>query len=121
MASLWSLLRKQKSSCQVSDIQIFSNFIMTIIAAFRFHVKGAILGKLVLGFAEYLPLAHLDFIASPLLPCSQLDGPLLKFTGHDDCGTPTKNDHLMMAIHAFAHFVVIYSEKKIMLCDLQGE
>jgi Alpha-kinase family len=89
--------------------------------AFRFHTEGAILGKLMTD-PESNPLACLHFIASPLLPCSKLDGPVQKFTGNDDCGNPpAKGDKLTMAIHAFAHFVVQYSRQNLLLCDLQGE
>ena len=67
-------------------------------------------------------LAHLDFLATRLLPCSLIDGGVQKFTGNDDCGAaPARNDLLTMAIHAFAHFVVVYSKEAFLLCDLQGK
>jgi hypothetical protein len=89
--------------------------------AFQFHTEGAILGQLLLDTEQKLPLAFVDFIATPLLPCAKVDGPIQKFTGNNDCGnTPAKSDTLTMAIHAFAHFVVVYSANHLVLCDLQG-
>jgi len=41
-----------------------------------------------------------------------------KFTGNDDIGDAL--DHMTKAIHAFAHFSVVYSQNNILLCDLQG-
>ncbi|KAF8952860.1 hypothetical protein BDZ97DRAFT_1909005 [Flammula alnicola] len=67
--------------------------------------------------ATSIPSAR--FIATPLLPCGELDGKIQKFTGNDEFGDA--NDHLTKAIHAFSHFTAVYTQKNIVLCDLQGE
>jgi Alpha-kinase family len=123
--SLWIWPRKNKSLylasiCFVDEI----SFLIGFCAAFQFHTEGAILGELILdegGTDMDTTLPFPFFLATPLLPCAKADGPVHKFTGNDDCGAaPAKTDHLTMAIHAFAHFVAIYSQKQLVLCDLQG-
>jgi Alpha-kinase family len=63
-------------------------------------------------------LLHLFFIATPLLPCGDVDPKVQKFTGNDNIGDAL--DHMTKGIHAFAHFSVVYSHNNILLCDLQG-
>lgn len=66
---------------------------------------------------DVLPLTH--FLATRLLPCGIVDTPIQKFTGNADCGAgPT--DHLTAAIHAFSHYVPIFTDNELVLCDLQG-
>ena len=87
---------------------------------FYFNFKGSILGGLVpslLSQSRHLP--HSLFIATPLLPCGELDGTIKKFTGNDEFGDT--HDHLTKAIHAFSHFTAVYTQKNIILCDLQGD
>jgi hypothetical protein len=90
---------------------------------FHFHVEGAFLGKIVPDSqCADVAIPYDDFIATRLLPCAEIDGPTIKFTGNDDCGNPpAKNEILCMAIHAFSHFVPVYSHNQFLLCDLQGE
>jgi hypothetical protein len=64
-------------------------------------------------------LTHVVFIATPLLPCGELDGKLRKFTGNEDFGEA--DDHLTKAMHAFSHFTAVYTQNIIILCDLQGK
>ena len=89
---------------------------------FYFNFEGAIFGDLTMdpnGPEPILP--YTSFIATRLLPCGPFDAKVQKFTGNDDPGDmPDKDDHLTMAIHAFAHFSVLYSKHSLLLCDLQG-
>ena len=87
---------------------------------FYFNFKGSILGVLHSkreSTSWILPYRH--FIATRLLPCGEIDGPLRKFTGSSEIGKAT--DDLTNAIHAFAHFMLIYTSGSLLLSDLQGE
>ncbi|EDR02755.1 uncharacterized protein LACBIDRAFT_332022 [Laccaria bicolor S238N-H82] len=64
------------------------------------------------------PLPYLNFLATPLLPCGPVDAPVKKFTGNGSIGDA--DDHITRAIHAFAHFSVLYSQENLLFCDLQG-
>lgn len=93
---------------------------------FRFNLNGAILGKFRdvsdIGF-EPPPcqLTHFDFIATRLLPCGQIDAPVQKFTGNnDEGGPPTAGEYLTVTLHAFTHYVAVFSRGNLLLCDLQG-
>ncbi|KAJ7021739.1 hypothetical protein C8F04DRAFT_1313352 [Mycena alexandri] len=88
---------------------------------FKFNVDGAILGALEpfegSGNNDVLPLTH--FLATRFLPCGVVDTPIQKFTGNADCGAePT--DHLTATVHAFSHYVPIFTDNELVLCDLQG-
>jgi len=48
-----------------------------------------------------------------------MDGKVKKFTGNDDIGDQP-SDPLTEAIHAFAHFSLVYTKGYLLLCDLQG-
>lgn len=97
---------------------------------FRFNFEGAVLGRLEsldsddvvgLGEADSKDLPFTDFIATQLLPCGPIDQPVQKFTGNDDCGpAPREGDSLTAAIHAFTHYVAVFSRGNLVLCDLQG-
>jgi hypothetical protein len=65
-----------------------------------------------------LLLPHFYFIATRLLPCGRYDGGVKKFTGNDDIGDA--RDDTTQAVHAFAHFSLLYSGKHMLFCDLQG-
>lgn len=53
------------------------------------------------------------------MPCGKVDGGIRKFTGNDDIGSAPVDD-LTKAVHAFAHFSLLYSQDHILFCDLQG-
>jgi hypothetical protein len=83
------------------------------------NFKDSILGHLVPSLtSQSRHLTHSLFIATPLLPCSDVDGGIKKFTGNDEFGDA--NDHLTKAIHAFSHFTAVYTHENLVLCDLQG-
>ena len=83
---------------------------------FYFNFKDSILGMV--AEESFGPLHFRQFIATPLLPFSTIDAPVKKFTGNGELGDAT--DHITQAIHAFAHFSVVYSTENIVFCDLQG-
>ncbi|KAK7055717.1 kinase-like domain-containing protein [Favolaschia claudopus] len=91
--------------------------------SFRFHLEGAIFGRFqVLSDSDVdsrARLGHIDFLATRLLPCGPAHKPIQKFTGNDDCG-PEPTDPLTMTLHAFSHFVSVYTNNDAILCDLQG-
>jgi hypothetical protein len=98
-----------------------ASFIITDIAVseFSFNFDHSIFGclhSLRESGGRHLPYKH--FIAMPLLPCDKLDAGIQKFTGNDDIGDAT-ND-ITRAIHAFAHFSLIYTKHTHLFCDLQG-
>ncbi|KAF8805561.1 hypothetical protein BYT27DRAFT_7224760 [Phlegmacium glaucopus] len=76
---------------------------------FYFNFKMSISGQ---------STSHLYFIATPLLPCRPIDPKVEKFTGNGDIGLAS--DHMMKAIHAFAHFSAVYTQNNLLICDLQG-
>jgi len=63
-------------------------------------------------------IPHTSFIATPLLPCSEVDGKVKKFTGNGEVGHA--EDNLTKGIHAFVHFSLLYSHGHMVFCDLQG-
>ena len=63
-------------------------------------------------------IPHQHFLATLLLPCGKVDGEVRKFTGNDDIGDAS--DDITKAVHAFAHFSLLYSQEHILFCDLQG-
>jgi hypothetical protein len=66
-------------------------------------------------------LPYFDFIATRLLPCGPVDGRIEKFTGSDDVGDPPgPGEDLTTALHAFTHYVAVFSRGHLLLCDLQG-
>jgi hypothetical protein len=92
-------------------------------AGFRFNVEGAILGVLEPLDDDHplvdKQLPHLTFLATRLLPCGPVDQPIQKFTGNNDCGAaPT--DPITLVLHAFSHFIAVYTGNDAILCDLQG-
>ncbi len=87
--------------------------------AFYFNFRRSILGKLKLDKTDLRFVPHLNFIATPLLPCGPADGAVQKFTGNDEPGPA--GDDMTKAVHAFAHFVMLYSHEHVVFCDLQGK
>jgi hypothetical protein len=89
--------------------------------AFYFNFRDSILGTIIVdervGNGHRHLLFH-HFIATPLLPCGKFDVPFKKFTGNDSIGDA--EDDMTTAIHAFAHFLVLYSSQELVFCDLQG-
>ena len=66
-------------------------------------------------------LPYWDFIATRLLPCGPIDGSIEKFTGNDNVGpSPGLKEHLTTTLHAFTHYVAVFSRENLLLCDLQG-
>jgi hypothetical protein len=66
-------------------------------------------------------LPYFDFIATPLLPCGPVDALIEKFTGNDNAGNPPgPREDLTAVLHAFTHYVAIFSRGHLLLCDLQG-
>ncbi|KAF8801852.1 hypothetical protein BYT27DRAFT_7114029, partial [Phlegmacium glaucopus] len=63
-------------------------------------------------------ILHKPFLATLLLPCGKVDGKVKKFTGSDCVGDAC--DNMTKAVHAFAHWSLLYSHKHILFCDLQG-
>lgn len=59
-----------------------------------------------------------SFIATRLLPCSEIDRPIQKFTGNDSLGEA--KDDMTMAIHAYTHFTSIVTRSTVVVTDLQG-
>ncbi|KAF8341800.1 kinase-like domain-containing protein, partial [Amanita rubescens] len=89
------------------------------VPSFYFNFKGSILGELIVKRrSEPRNIAHVHFIATPLLPCGKADSKVQKFTGNNEAGPAT--DDITKAIHAFAHFSLVYSHEHLVFCDLQG-
>ncbi|KAF8811671.1 hypothetical protein BYT27DRAFT_7088937 [Phlegmacium glaucopus] len=96
----------------------------TSLPKFRFNLTDAILGHFVDDSEIIEPppeapcgLPYWDFIATRLLPCGPIDAPIEKFTGNNDVGpAPGHKEHLMVALHAFTHYVAIWSRGKFLLC-----
>jgi len=120
-----------KRHCQVSWYPLTTSiswFFTWIVLEFRFNLTGAILGHFVDESAitecpasAPCGLPYWDFIATRLLPCGPIDGPIEKFTGNDDVGPgPGPKEHLTVALHAFTHYVAVWSRGNFLLCDLQG-
>lgn len=88
-------------------------------AAFYFNFKGSIYGEIqgsVTSGSRVVPKKN--FLATLLLPCGKLDAKVKKFTGSDDIGDAP--DSMTKAVHAFAHWSLLYSRGHILFCDLQG-
>lgn len=89
------------------------------LTAFYFNFKGSIYGEFqgsVTSGSRVVPKKN--FLATLLLPCGKLDAKIKKFTGSDDIGDAP--DSMTKAIHAFAHWSLLYSRGHILFCDLQG-
>lgn len=87
--------------------------------AFYFNFKGSILGELIpCPISNEIPIPHAHFLATPLLPCGVVDGAVRKFTGNGQIGDA--DDDITKAVHAFAHFSLLYSQNNVLFCDLQG-
>jgi hypothetical protein len=79
-------------------------------------------GKLVLDDAGKhdgdIPVVAAHFLATRFCPSGQVDKPIQKFTGNDLAGEAS--DSITKAIHAFAHFTLVYTSDEILFADLQG-
>ncbi|KAJ7210227.1 hypothetical protein C8J57DRAFT_1608161 [Mycena rebaudengoi] len=125
-----TMLREEMQNLQQGevirqDFFAFAEELKLSIPKFQFNVGGAILGVLEpldqddIWINQALPFT--DFIATNYLPCGPVDRPIQKFTGNTDCGAaPAPTDALTMAIHAFTHYVIVFTDKNLVLCDLQG-
>ncbi|KAF8800443.1 hypothetical protein BYT27DRAFT_7117444 [Phlegmacium glaucopus] len=92
---------------------------VTTIPKFYFNFEASIFGKIIpTPTSGSRALPHKYFLATPLLPCGPHDAKVQKFTGNGTIGTA--DDHLTKAIHAFAHFSLVYSSNDVLICDLQG-
>lgn len=89
------------------------------ITVFYFNLPGAFIGCLEVADGGGRPIPYRHFIATPLLPCSELDSKVQKITGNDRLLTP--HSDLEHAIHAFSHFVWLWTHGDLFLCDLQGK
>lgn len=86
---------------------------------FFFNFKGLIFGEVIPSPSSGgRPLPHSYFLATPLLPSGPADSEVRKFTGNGEIGTA--HDHVTKAVHAFVHFSLLYSQRHILFCDLQG-
>lgn len=85
---------------------------------FYFNYPASFIGTLIPDSEGGRELPHEHFIATPLLPCGSVDAPVKKFTGNGSINEAI--DHMTKAIHAFAHFSVVYSSSNLVFCDLQG-
>ncbi|CAK5267439.1 unnamed protein product [Mycena citricolor] len=90
-----------------------------------FNSTGAFIGRfepLVEADAPFDdPLPFLDFLATSYLPVGTAEAKIEKFTGGHDCGSPPgPNDTVLGALHAFTHWMVLYTSQNFVLTDLQG-
>jgi len=100
----------------------------TPLPKFYFNLVNAILGRFVdnTEVTDSPPdapcgLPYWDFIATRLLPCGPIDGFIEKFTGSDNVGpSPGLKEHLTITLHAFTHYVAVFSRGNLLICDLQG-
>ena len=108
--------------CAVSKVYQVSNHANATHVPLSAHLKtvfqvnfdGAFMGKVTTEADSTLPAY---FLATRLLPCSSFDA-LKKFTGNKSVLPPT--DAISKAIHAFAHYSLLYTKGYLVLCDLQG-
>lgn len=126
MASRQHLTSMQKSK-RLSLSQVGSSSVILVhlfkclneIIEFYFNFPSSIFGELVPSVSsQSRPLPYRHFLATPLLPCGDADPKIKKFTGNDELGKA--KDDMTKAIHAFAHFSVVYSHQNLLFCDLQG-
>ncbi|KAM6501725.1 hypothetical protein JOM56_001702, partial [Amanita muscaria] len=99
----------------------------TSLPKFRFNLVDSILGrfvddsKITESEAPPPPCGLPVGAGAPLLPCGPIDASIEKFTGNDDVGpAPGPKEHVTIALHAFTHYVAIWSRGNFLLCDLQG-
>lgn len=91
-----------------------------IIIEFYFNFKGSILDVLhSRRESTSWMLLYQHFTARYFLPCREINGLLHKFTGSSEIRKAT--DDLTETIHAFAHFMLIYTSGFLLLSNLQGE
>ncbi|KAF9451474.1 hypothetical protein P691DRAFT_838580 [Macrolepiota fuliginosa MF-IS2] len=91
---------------------------MSGIPDFYSNFKGAIFGELHgTKLSNSCIVPYRMFLATPLLPTKIK---IHKFTGNDLLGDADLDDGLTMAIHAFTHFLLMYSYDYMIFRDLQG-
>jgi hypothetical protein len=127
IASKHSLMSSQKIkacwqflvSTSMRSIIFIHHFNLPLDAAFYFNFKGSIYGEIqgsLTSGSRIVPKKN--FLATILLPCGNLDAKIKKFTGSDNVGDAP--DSMTKAVHAFAHWSLLYSRGHILFCDLQG-
>jgi hypothetical protein len=95
-------------------------FVHFIWSAFYFNFERLIFREFIpCPISNELPISHAYFLANPLLPCGSVDGRVMKFTGNGEIGHA--EDDITKTIHAFLHFSLLYSQKNVLFCDLQGD
>lgn len=101
------------------EIFTYSSFNLPLYAAFYFNFKGSIYGEIQASMTSgSRTIPKKNFLATLLLPCGKLDAKVKKFMGNDDIGDAL--DNMTKAVHAFAHWLLLYSWGHILFCNLQG-
>ena len=85
---------------------------------FYFNVKDAFIGVLDSESVYEKELGYACFLATRLLPVGPIHKGVQKFTGNCKAGQP--RSPLEEQIHAFVHWVYLYSGRRFIFCDLQG-
>ena len=107
---------------------IITETILMLLPEFHFNLAHAILGRFTEESTNVTSIAKppsglpfFDFMATHLLPCGPVDAPIKKFTGNDDVGpAPGPKETMTITLHAFTHYIGIFSHGNLILCDLQG-
>jgi len=108
------------STCQKALLSVCYAFSTNTHSEFYFNYAGSILRELTPTLTSGgSPFPFLHFIATPLLPCGKVDSKVRKFTGNENFRNTC--DNLTRAIHPFVHFSMVYSNRYILFCDMQGE
>ena len=112
MLSEWGLPRHSSSLSCISPLEFYFNTSSTILGTFEPVTSSKTKNK------NPVNLSYPHFIATHLLPCGKLDAPIQNFTENHNVGAPPVD--MTTAIHAFAHFTVVWTWEHLVLCDLQG-
>jgi len=94
------------------------------LVAFYFNYPRAILGRLITLVAEVAPavplVPHAYFITTPLLACGEYDKGVIKYSGQLGFSADPDPSGIRDAVHAFVHFLYIWSKGFMIFSDLQG-